>query len=115
MLAAQFSAKQRYAGRQYLAVEFDVQRKPLLIVMNGETVGVVLQHEFAVLETSAIEFSEERSENSAAHGLVGVIPLNIEKPRKRRIRPILQNIRQQAIVAIVGHVIGDDILNPTHI
>ena len=43
-----------------------------------------------------------------------MIPLNVEKPEVLRMRAVFQNVDQDPVLRIEGHVVGNDVLEPHH-
>ena len=115
MLPAQFPAQLPYAWRQHLAVRFHVDRKSLVVIVDGQPLGIVFQDELSIFQRLAIKLSQTGSENLAAHAFHRMVPLDIEEFGEGGVGAVLQNVHQHAIVTIIGHVVRNDILNPAHV
>ncbi len=82
--------------------------------MHRQSLGVILKDNLAVFQTLTVEFAEARSQNLVMHVLHRVIPLDVEIIGESRIQSVLQHVHQHPVLAVIGHVIGNDILEPAH-
>ena len=75
---------------------------------------VVFQGDFAVLQHLAEKAPQDGRQQLALEAFVVVVPFDVEKVDVPRLRPVLEHVHEQAVVGMVGHVVGDDVLQPAH-
>ncbi len=114
MPTAKLSPELTEMGPEDLRVRLDIQRVSEIVIMDAQTVLVVLEDDLAVFQTLPVNLSQEGRQNFSPDALVGVVPLDVEVVCVRRGRTVLQNIHEHAVFAVVSHVIGNDVLQPAH-
>ncbi len=90
-----------------------IDRETQFKVVDRQSVLAILQRDFSVLQAFAVEAAEKRREHFSSHAFVGMLPIDIEKIKERRSFAVFQDVHEHAVLPIVGHVIGHDILDPT--
>ncbi len=88
--------------------------KGVLVVVEGEASGPVSEGDLPLLQGPPGQRAQKGGQHAAVHGLVGMVPLDVEDITIRRDRPVLEHVHEHGVFPVKRHVVGHEVLEPTH-